>query len=166
MGVDQTDEVLDVVGRYQTDLHLGVSAAEPSIRLADYRKHEYATHVVYALDMAPDAAQQLIAEASALQNTIAHTTPSWSPGRVDVHITHEAATKEHGIQQLIALHGLQPAEVIGVGDGANDIPIFKAVGHRVAMANGEASLKELADEIAPSVEEDGLAHIIEKYFLS
>jgi hydroxymethylpyrimidine pyrophosphatase-like HAD family hydrolase len=39
MGVDQTDEVLDVVGRYQTDLHLGVSAAEPSIRLADYRKH-------------------------------------------------------------------------------------------------------------------------------
>jgi hydroxymethylpyrimidine pyrophosphatase-like HAD family hydrolase len=84
---------------------------------------------------------------------------------IDVHITHAQATKQHSIQVLIESLGLDSSEVIGIGDSANDLPIFKATGHRIAMGNAEAILKGQADEIAPHVDDDGLAQIIEKYFL-
>jgi hydroxymethylpyrimidine pyrophosphatase-like HAD family hydrolase len=40
-----------------------------------------------------------------------------------------------------------------------------ACGFKVAMGNAVPELKAIADYIAPSVEEDGLAHVLEKYII-
>ena len=48
-------------------------------------------------------------------------------------------------------------EVIAFGDGHNDISIIKYAGIGVAMENAVADLKEAADEITLSNEQDGLA---------
>jgi hydroxymethylpyrimidine pyrophosphatase-like HAD family hydrolase len=55
--------------------------------------------------------------------------------------------------------------MIGVGDGHNDLPLFEACGFRVAMGNADEELKKLADYIAPSVEDDGIVDVIEKFIL-
>lgn len=41
-----------------------------------------------------------------------------------------------------------------------------ACGLKIAMGNAVPELKAIADEIAPPLESDGLAYILEKYFLS
>lgn len=41
-----------------------------------------------------------------------------------------------------------------------------ACGLRVAMGNAVDDLKAIADYIAPSVDDDGLAEVIEKFILS
>lgn len=165
MSIEQTDQILKRAAKYQSDTWLGVSPVSAAIPLKQYRKHEHSTSIVYALAMPADQALALVRDIAAVQSVVAHTTPSWTPGMVDVHITHAEATKQHSIQVLIASLGLRPSEVIGVGDSANDLPIFKATGYRIAMGNAQAILKEQADEIAPDVDDDGLARVIEKYFL-
>jgi hydroxymethylpyrimidine pyrophosphatase-like HAD family hydrolase len=40
-----------------------------------------------------------------------------------------------------------------------------ACGFKIAMGNANEELKQIADYVAPSVEEDGVAHIVEKFIL-
>ena len=61
---------------------------------------------------------------------------------------------------------IKTEETIGVGDGFNDIPFIQETGFKVAMGNAVDDLKAIADYIAPTVEEDGVAHVIEKFVLN
>ena len=54
-------------------------------------------------------------------------------------------------------------EVIAFGDGHNDISIIKYAGTGVAMENAVADLKEAADEITLSNEQDGIAESLLKH---
>ena len=54
-------------------------------------------------------------------------------------------------------------EVIAFGDGHNDISIIKYAGIGVAMENAIADLKEAADEITLSNEQDGIAESLLKH---
>lgn len=56
--------------------------------------------------------------------------------------------------------------MIGVGDGYNDYPMLEACGLKVAMGNAVDELKVIADIVAPSIEQDGLAKVIEDYYLN
>ncbi|MCP1224807.1 Cof-type HAD-IIB family hydrolase [Sebaldella sp. S0638] len=56
-------------------------------------------------------------------------------------------------------------EVIAFGDGHNDISIVKYAGIGVAMENAVSDLKEIADEITLSNEQDGIAKSLKKHIL-
>ncbi len=84
------------------------------------------------------------------------------PGYNDLHITHKVATKEHAIYELEKMIGVPKDQMIGVGDGHNDLHLFAAVGHKVAMGNAVDELKNAADEIIGSVQNEGLAEYFEK----
>lgn len=87
------------------------------------------------------------------------------PSKYSFNITHVNATKLHGIQFLSEKLGLKTHEIIGVGDGYNDFPLLMASGLKVAMGNAVEDLKEIADYIAPSVDDDGVADVIERYII-
>jgi hydroxymethylpyrimidine pyrophosphatase-like HAD family hydrolase len=61
--------------------------------------------------------------------------------------------------------GVKYEEIIGVGDSYNDYSLLMASGLKVAMGNAVKELKDVADYIAPSVDEDGLAEVIERYII-
>lgn len=92
------------------------------------------------------------------------TTQTWD-GLPVVGVTHVRATKQEAISHVMNYFHIQPDEMIAVGDGENDMPMIIAAGMGVAMGNAADSLKHVANYIAPSVEEDGVAHVIEKLFL-
>lgn len=153
--------------------------------MAPYEKDTYVSidHVHYplaSLPMTPKKERYVyligITEAQAipLQNAInelgiasAHIVhKSWkNPELVDLHCVHPEGTKEHGITEWIKLLGLKKEEVIGMGDGGNDIPLFESVGLRVAVEDGNEELKEAADIIAPAQKDGAAEHIIRKYLL-
>lgn len=94
-----------------------------------------------------------------------HKMGSWSKDLIDIAITHSDASKQHGILYLAKMLEFTPAETIGVGDSHNDYSLLMACGLRFAMGNAVPEVKELADFIAPSIDQDGLAIIIEKFIL-
>ncbi len=77
-------------------------------------------------------------------------------------ITPASATKHMGVLELIKILGLEKEQVVGVGDGYNDFPLLEACGLKVAMGNAVDELKEIADIVVPSFENDGIAFLIEK----
>lgn len=59
---------------------------------------------------------------------------------------------------------LIPEEVISFGDAQNDLSMIRFAGLGVAMGNACEELKEAANEITLSNNEDGIAVVLEKYF--
>ena len=113
----------------------------------------------------PEKAQILFDELSKISELSVHKLTSWDKGRVDVMATPPEATKQHGILKVAEILGIETHDIIGVGDGYNDFPLLMACGLKIAMGNAVSELKEIADYIAPSVEEDGVVDIIEKFIL-
>lgn len=64
------------------------------------------------------------------------------------------------------LLGLQPKNVMTVGDNFNDLEMLEYAGIGVAMGNAPESVKAVADWIAPDVEADGAAVAISELLLS
>ena len=54
---------------------------------------------------------------------------------------------------------------MAIGDGHNDIPLLEAAGFKVAMGNAPDEVKAVADYVAPSLQDDGVAEAIERFIL-
>jgi Cof subfamily protein (haloacid dehalogenase superfamily) len=83
---------------------------------------------------------------------------------VEVHSLD--ASKGHGLRFLADHYGIPQAETIAVGDSGNDASMIEWAGLGIAVANALPEVFAVADEVAPPVTEDGLAHVIERYFLN
>ena len=84
----------------------------------------------------------------------------------NLEINAPGVNKGMGLIQLGRLLGIEREEIMACGDGNNDLMMLKEVGFGVAMANGADEVKEVADYITLSNEEDGVAAAIEKFVLN
>lgn len=107
----------------------------------------------------------IFSELSNISSISIHKMISRFDGNMEMIIGHTEATKQHGIQKVAEILGIETHDIIGVGDGYNDFPLLMACGLKIAMGNAVDDLKEIADYIAPSVEEDGVTDIIERFIL-
>lgn len=124
-------------------------------------------NVMYVMGCTGVDAEKIIDQLDTIPTITASGVTSWTgPEVVDIHITHRSATKEHAVGKLLEMLGVEKALTVGVGDGNNDIHLFQAVGHRVAMGNATELLKSQADEVCDTVENDGLAKLIEELLAS
>ncbi len=123
-------------------------------------------HSLYVPAVYPQMADQIINALSKYKNINTHKMLETSDGCVGIEISHVNASKLHGIHRVAKILGIKTHEIIGVGDGYNDFPLLLACGLKVAMGNAVPELKAIADFIAPSVEEDGVAVVIEKFILN
>lgn len=122
---------------------------------------------VYFDDIPDGTMASIENDLSRLSNVSTHRIVLYDKPRLQgLQITHIEATKQHAILHVAKLLKIKTKEIIGVGDGPNDFPLLMACGLRVAMGNAVPELKAIADFIAPSVEEDGVATVIEKFILS
>lgn len=74
--------------------------------------------------------------------------------------------KAKSLQTLLNRINLTKEEMIAVGDGYNDLSMIEFAGLGVAMANAQEPVKACADYITLSNEEDGVAHLIEKFIFN
>lgn len=74
--------------------------------------------------------------------------------------------KARSLAVLLDELGMKPEEMVAVGDGFNDLSMIKFAGLGVAMANAQEVVKQEADYITSSNEEDGVADVVERFFLN
>lgn len=110
--------------------------------------------------------QQIYKKLEGIPDISLHRMQAWDEKFECLDITSKEASKLHGIAEVAELLGIQTHEMIGVGDGYNDFPLLLACGLKIAMGNAVPELKAIADFIAPSVEDDGVATVIEKFILN
>jgi Cof subfamily protein (haloacid dehalogenase superfamily) len=78
---------------------------------------------------------------------------------------NKKVNKGVGVELLTKNLGFSPKEIICVGDAGNDIDMIKYAGLGVAMGNAFPEVKEIADYVTCTNEEDGVAKVINKFIL-
>jgi Cof subfamily protein (haloacid dehalogenase superfamily) len=79
---------------------------------------------------------------------------------------HPEGTKGHALRFLAAFYGIPMEETIAMGDAMNDHEMVAAAGLGVAMANAVPALKEIADFVTLSNNDDGVKHVLERFVLN
>ena len=69
------------------------------------------------------------------------------------------------LQRLLDHLNLTTNEMIACGDGFNDLSMIKFAGLGVAMSNAQKIVKRNADYITFTNDENGVAHVVDKYIL-
>ncbi|KWX21242.1 HAD family hydrolase [Mycolicibacterium wolinskyi] len=73
-------------------------------------------------------------------------------------------SKATGVAQLAAPLGLTDADIVAFGDMPNDIPMLSWAGRGVAMGNAHPEAVAAADEVTATNAEDGVAHVLERWW--
>ncbi len=71
--------------------------------------------------------------------------------------------KAYSLQKLLNSLGMTADEMICCGDGFNDLSMIEYAGLGVAMENAQPVVKESADFITRSNDEDGILHVINTF---
>lgn len=85
--------------------------------------------------------------------------------RNNLEINKKGADKGVGLLKLGELLGISAEEIMVCGDGMNDMPMLKMAGTAVVMENADSRVKEIADYVTGTNDEDGAAQAIEKIAL-
>lgn len=86
-------------------------------------------------------------------------------GFINGELVNRKFDKGKGVQKVCNYLNIPVKDTIGFGDSMNDEEMLKTVGLSICMANGSEKTKSLADDICPSVTEDGMYQGFLKYGL-
>lgn len=95
-------------------------------------------------------------------------------GRADATLSHPrflefvapGVSKGRAVAWLAHRAGIPLSQVMTIGDAFNDLEMLSDAGHGTAMASAPADVQRAARYIAPPVEEDGSAQVIEQLILA
>lgn len=116
--------------------------------------------VIKILARVPDGAvESLVAEATAAIGELG--TLTWSDLGL-LEISAAGVTKASALARYARERGMEAAGVVAFGDMPNDLPMLEWAGHAVAVANAHPTVRDVADEVTASNDDDGVAAVIER----
>lgn len=86
------------------------------------------------------------------------------PDHHSLEIYSNEVSKATGILDVLHELNIDVNDSYCFGDGPNDVEMFETVGHPIAMGNAIEDIKQRAEIICPSVQENGVAIQLEKMF--
>ena len=107
----------------------------------------------------PDEFYELV---SRTLGSVAESTHSSASALVEISAV--GVTKAAALAWLCEREGFTAEQVVAFGDMPNDIPMLTWAGRSVAMANAHPAVREIADEVTLTNDEDGVAAYLEKLF--
>lgn len=79
----------------------------------------------------------------------------------NLEINPGGISKASALQELCGLLELDMSQVIAVGDSLNDIAAIREAGLGIAMGNAQDAVKQAANAVTVSNNEDAIAHVLE-----
>lgn len=86
-----------------------------------------------------------------------------STSNFNIEINSRRAGKGNGLLALGKYLGIAREQIMACGDSENDRTMLEAAGLSVLMGNGDSRLREIADFVTKTNEEDGVAYAIRKF---
>lgn len=82
-----------------------------------------------------------------------------------LEVTHREVSKEKALQELASYYHLPLAQTLAIGDNFNDLPMILKAGVGVAMANAPQIVREQADAVTLSNNDNGVGAALQKFVL-
>lgn len=93
---------------------------------------------------------------------VCHSIPVMHYGVDVLEVFDPAVNKWQGLLHVAALHGIDPSQIIAIGDELNDLPMITQAGMGVAMDNARDEVKAAATRVIGPNSDDGLAKFLEE----
>lgn len=176
LNVATVSEIITTIGGLCTNIHFdaeskGYTPEEVTSWFADGQTPIEDAPSVFAI-FGTERGEEIVRALSGIAGI--HHTPIMGHGkRPDsrcIQVVAPGVDKQFGVEQMLRLADLSDQRILAIGDGMNDVSLFAAAGPdgiRVAINNESTpdELKDLADWVAPSVEDHGFAITMERYGL-
>lgn len=81
-----------------------------------------------------------------------------------IEIMPRNVTKAAALERILEALAVKREEMVCCGDGFNDIAMIRYAGVGVAMGNAQPAVKEAADYVTSTNDEDGIVEVIRKFF--
>jgi Cof subfamily protein (haloacid dehalogenase superfamily) len=115
-------------------------------------------HKCIVIDLADD--QRLAATYEAICGALPHLNVHYS-SNYSFEISDGSASKGAALEFYAGHRGIDPADIIAVGDGHNDMSMLRYAGVGVAMGNAPDEVKAAADRVVAANDADGLIELVE-----
>ena len=153
-------DILPYLYKCATDNHFAIVTYDGKYVLTEYPEDEYVLKEAILNVMTPKKVDHFL---EAIKFPIAKCLIVGEPTRLAVleKEMYEHLKDRMGVKEI----GMTKEEMIAVGDGFNDLSMIQYAGLGVAMANAQEIVRQNADYITLSNEEDGVAAVVEKFIL-
>ncbi|MDD3223549.1 MAG: Cof-type HAD-IIB family hydrolase [Clostridium sp.] len=84
----------------------------------------------------------------------------------NIEITSKCVSKGRAVEELAKYYNIKREEIISIGDSENDLSMIQYAGLGVAMGNGNSIVKDSADYITETNDNNGVAKVIDKFILN
>lgn len=84
----------------------------------------------------------------------------------NLEIGGATTSKAAALKELEHILGVQPSEMMAIGDSPNDMAMMQLAGMPIAVGNAKEEVKAIAKYVTSTNHEDGVAHAVEKFVLS
>ena len=81
-------------------------------------------------------------------------------------LSHAKVGKDLPLRYLAEQMGIQPSEILAIGDNYNDLDMLQFAGTAVVMENADEALKQQGFYVTASNDADGVAAALERFVLS
>ncbi len=81
-----------------------------------------------------------------------------------IEIMPKGVNKADSLDKILPVLGVTRENTVCCGDGFNDVSMIAYAGVGVAMGNAQQAVKESADYVTATNDEDGLVQVIERFF--
>jgi Cof subfamily protein (haloacid dehalogenase superfamily) len=152
------------------------------IRADDPRADDYSAFLGARAELVPDLIEAVTKPVTKVIATAEEPRPmavldaarQAFAGRAGVTVSHPrflefvapGVSKGHAIAWLARRAGIPLSQVMAIGDGLNDLEMLESAGHGVAMPASPPELRQAARYLAPPLEDEGAAVMIEQLVLA
>ncbi|MEC1352813.1 Cof-type HAD-IIB family hydrolase [Bacillus sonorensis] len=154
----------DVYFHYHDEKLIDVfTMGNPNITVGDLRKNlgeDVTSVLIHAKEEDVPAIRSYLSDVHA--EMVDHRR--WAAPWHVIELIKSGINKAVGLQKITDYYGIPRERVIAFGDEDNDLEMLEFAGCGVAMGNGITGVKNVADQIAKSNEEDGIAVFLKDYF--
>lgn len=128
---------------------------------------KYRGQPVYKIIMVGTSWEQFVQPKKILSSDFVFSIPGEDQnGFINGEIINRKFNKGKAVRKVCERLNIPLCRSIAVGDSINDIEMLETAGLSICMRNGSEELKRKADDICPSVQEDGILHAFSKYCLT
>jgi hypothetical protein len=127
---------------------------------------------LYMMDVEPvkllsiaSSPEEAVSVRKAVQKRFGDALYAAVSNRLFVDMAHPEVSKARGLEFLMKKQGVTPLQTMVVGDSENDLPLFELAGFSVAMENSRRDIREKADAVTLSNDENGVALALERFAL-
>jgi hydroxymethylpyrimidine pyrophosphatase-like HAD family hydrolase len=106
-----------------------------------------------------------VADGSAHSPVGVHVLDAGNYGVAELTVLPRGVSKGAALIQVGSRLGIAMHQVLALGDGLNDVSMFRVAGLSVAMGNAAPELVRVAHATTATNSEDGAAQAIERYVL-